>query len=312
MNTHSMSLASAPVPRAGWLIPALLFFGLWCMSSEIVRAQVDTALVDDNFDTLVNPGTGLRNSNGQYSTAPKASTWWYVNTTSGTTPLSTSAVAAPAEGNFSGNAISVNFRATNNVAISTFAATTLGVGDSLTVSFDYYFAGALTTSNRDPQFGLFNGTAPTADVANGGTIPTVSSGYQVDLGMGTNASRINKGFFAPFAGAETRIGDAVNLSSNFTQGEANHFSLVITRTAESSVTASFYLDGASTPTLTGIDTAATNFTFNEFIFRGRSDGEIDNFKVTYTSVIPEASMFGLLAASAGLVFAMVCRRRSAA
>lgn len=263
--------------------------------------QVETTLINDTFDTLANGGS--RDTNGKYSTGPTASTWWYIQTSS----LSTSATAvASPSGGFSGNAVRTNFNGTTNTGISTFAATTLGVGDSITVKFDFRYVSDPTDNNRSPQFGLFNGTAPTADMT---TVPAVSSGYNADIGEGVS-SVLKKGVFTPFSGAsDTLMTGSTYTNLGFSGTTAINFSFVLTRTSSTSIAGALYLNGSSVAALSGTDASASDFTFNEFIIRTRGMAEIDNFSVTHTSAIPEPGSAALAAGAAALASMIVVRRR---
>jgi len=54
-------------------------------------------IVSDNFNTLDNPDTGIRNASGKYSAGANASVWWYESTNG----LSTAGVSTPsASGKF--------------------------------------------------------------------------------------------------------------------------------------------------------------------------------------------------------------------
>lgn len=283
-------------------LPSVLSFVLLVILPA--HAQVSTTLVDDNFDTLSN--AGARDANGNYSTATQASTWRYV----GTNGLSTSAVSvSSATGNFSGNAIRTNFNGVSNVGISTFSSTTLGVSDSISVSFDFRYVSDPTDNNRSPQFGLFNGTAPTADMTG---VPAVSSGYNVDMSESASAnSALKKGLFDPFAGASNVAMPGSGFTPlGYSGTAAINFTFVLTRTTATSIVASLYLNGSSTAALTGTDSSATDFTFNEFIIRARGTAEIDNFTIVHTSAIPEPSSMTLVAgAVVGFVAMTVVRRR---
>lgn len=272
--------------------------------SVVGYAQTTTTLIDDNFDTLSN--SGARDVNGKFSTGTNASKWYYVQTgalsaTAGAVGTNTYATV----GNFSGNSLTVNYNGTTNTGISAFSSTTLGVGDSLTVSFDFRYRGAQTDNNRSPQFGFFSGTAPTADTTGA---PAVTAGYSANIYDGTSGSGLYKGAMTPFSGpAETSFTPFSNIG--YTDTSAIRFTFVLTRTTATSIVASLYLNGSNTAALTATDLSATDFTFNEFVLRARGTADIDNLVVTYTSSIPEPSSYAVVAGAAALVAMTVVRRR---
>lgn len=273
--------------------------------SVVGYAQTTTTLIDDNFDTLSN--SGARDVNGKFSTGTNASTWYYVQTNTlsatagavGTNPHATL-------GNFSGNSLTVNYNGTTNTGLAAFSATTLGVGDSLTVSFDFRYRGAQADNNRSPQFGFLNGTALTGDMA--ASAPAVTAGYSANVSDGTGGSGLYKGAMTPFS-SPTEASFSTFSNIGYTDTSAIRFTFVLTRTTSTSIVASLYLNGSNTAALTATDLSATDFTFNEFVLRARGTADIDNLVVTYTSAIPEPSSYAVVAGAAALVAMTVVRRR---
>lgn len=260
-----------------------------------------TTLVSDNFDSLVNPGTGLRDASGKYSTGSTASTWWYENTNA----LSATAVSTPAAtGNFSGNYMQVNFAngtGPSNLGVSTFAPVTLGIGDTLAVKFDFRYLTAPSSLDRNPQFGLYNGTAPTSDLAGTSSIVAGYNALFTDAASDTVAmSRDTSGFFSNNTdlGGTTIPGDPVSGAYTAT------FRLAMVRQDATTLNFNVYVNGTYISTFS--DTSATNFTFNEFAIRARGTAQIDNFSIV-TSV-PEPETYALMIMGAAVLLVSMRRR----
>lgn len=261
-----------------------------------------TTLVSDNFDSLVNPGTGLRDASGKYSTGSTASTWWYENTNA----LSATAVSTPAAtGSFSGNYMQVNFAngtGPSNLGVSTFAPVTLGIGDTLAVKFDFRYLSAPSSFDRNPQFGLYNGTAPTSDLAGTSSIIAGYNAQFTDAATDNVAmSRDTSGFFAN----NTSLGNAVDISGSPISGAYTAtFRLAMVRQDATTINFNIYVNGTLVTSLA--DNAATNFTFNEFAIRARGTAQIDNFSVV-TSV-PEPETYALMIMGAAVLLVSMRRR----
>jgi len=242
--------------------------------SGIVKAQV---IVNDNFDTLANGHS--RNANGQYSTGSSPSTWWYVNTSTGFSTWATSSPAAT--GNFSGNWIETPFNAGGgnmNDAVSPFSSVKLAnVGDSLTVQFDFRYNGSPNGGHdRNPEFGFFNGTVPTADMT---TLPAITAGYNANAitgeSDGSGIVQLNKNSTTLFSDIKLVSASA---GTAFDGAYTMNFKLVLTKTAANSTKIDLYLNNVLTCTAT--DTSSANFTYDEFILRARDLAQIDNFSMT--------------------------------
>lgn len=275
---------------------SLLLNTTLCLFLTSVAANCAVTLVSDNFDTLANGGA--RDSSGKYSTGATASTWWYENTSS----LAASAVSTPTPtGNFSGNFVQTNFSGPSNMGVVSFASTTLGVGDNLSVQFDFRNLSAPVSLDRNPQFGLYNGVNPTSDMT--GT-SAVSAGYSINFADAATDTATMTSDTSFFTG--TSVGSTTLPTNPVSGAYTVNFRLAMARTSASTLIFNLYLDGVLITTFT--DTAATNFTFDEFALRARTTAQIDNLVIA-TSV-PEPGSYAMVAMGVAMLLFLGSRKRS--
>lgn len=271
----------------------LLFLNALCMPSAFA-----TTLLTDDF------------SDGNRTSSPNGGNWHYVGTNTITFPGGGMNVAP-------GGAISRTMQ-------TTFSATSLAVGDSLTATFDLRFTDSLATLDRQFRMGLFNsaGTSLTADdtVGNATSLASNADNYGYWSGISTGPSNNGDAFmyYQPTGGnsfMSTTSTGAVNLTSDFNFGGINDnlthtFTLTLARTS-TAFDYTFAVSGPLTGTLptgnvTRTYTGTSTNTFDTFAIMTSNaalDYTIDNVAI---SVIPEPGQLGLLALG-GL--AHVLRRR---
>ncbi len=268
-----------------------------CLLLTSIAGNAAVTLVSDNFDTLANGGA--RDASGKYSTGATASTWWYERTSS----LAASAVSTPTPtGNFSGNFVQTNFTGPSNMGVVSFASTTLGVGDNLSVQFDFRNLATPPSFDRNPQFGLYNGVNPTADMT--GT-SAVSAGYSINFTDATTDTATMTSDTDFFTGSS--IGSTTLPTNPVSGAYTVNFRLAVARTSASTLIFNLYLDGVLITTFS--DTAATNFTFNEFALRARTTAQIDNLVIA-TSV-PEPGSYAMVAMGIAMMLFLGSRKRLA-
>lgn len=224
-------------------------------------------------------------------------------------------------------------RAINTIAVGMthFPTATLGVGESLTISFNISHANA---ENRAGGlvFGVFNsfgGPTVGADVfaGNADANPPVPAtdfsayqGYRVftnpgaSAASGTTIGKRNANQSSIVDGTYTALTDGIGNGVGLISNTAYSVSITFARTGESSLETTFSLNGV---TITGTDNDASNFAFNTFAYKkSNSTGNsgnlyLDDFLVTHTAVPEPASAGVLTGVIIGLmVFCGRRRRRS--
>ena len=235
---------------------------------------------------------------------------WFNNAS--TTSLGPS--SATATHKLTGNALSI----TNSTAtgLGYFTPVTLGVGESLTFSFNMSLT-AVTSVSGGLVFGLFNsagGPKATADNMSGTTDYSAYQGYRAFSNPGSNAASLTSigkrdpGQTAIIDGGYTALTGSVGQGINLAASTPYAVSMTIERTGESSISMTYTINGL---TFTGTDSAATNFTFDTFAWKkGNLGGTLylDDIALSYTSMIPEPSTAALLSGLAIGAVVMTGRR----
>jgi hypothetical protein len=195
--------------------------------------------------------------------------------------------------------------ATNQFFTTSFNATTLNVGQSITTTFEYNPASVSISTVR---VGLFNGTAASANGWNqydNSTAPSSTwQGYIGTLAIGSgNSTASLKGTSGthPFFGNATGSSSAAQFFGNNATRAA---SLTLDRTAES-ITVSL-AEGANfaslSPVVSYVDStsAITNFNILSFYFTTTGGNGDIRYDTITTQVVPEPSVYALLALGVGL------------
>jgi hypothetical protein len=215
-----------------------------------------------------------------------------------------------------GNALAIN----NTVALGLtyFPARTLAVGESLSISFMMSHA-IVRNASGSLRFGVFGSagsvkvsghdfsSAPAGDFS-------AYRGYRVFLNPGSTAEAASSIARRDDANALLLDGDFSGIGSGkgvgLSSGTAYEVTFTLTRTGVSSLTTTFLLNGV---VVTGLDEAATNFTFDTFAWKKSSETGnsgalyLDDFLVVKYSVVPEPSTVALWAGV--LVVGFACARR---
>ena len=186
--------------------------------------------------------------------------------------------------------------------ISTFAPTTLAVGQTLTISVDFRFTTTPGASASGVRFGLYNsnGTAyptPAAD-----TYDNDDPGYRVNVPTQTSTTLAigheagNNGSAGGGSGTETTIlSGALN---NFNQQTTStSYSFSITRVSTTQLSFGLKVNGSDALNGTSvIESSGALFAFDEAVIAAgvSSSYAFDNVAVVLTSSIPEPSTHALL------------------
>lgn len=190
--------------------------------------------------------------------------------------------------------------------LGAFEATTLAVGDTITLSFDArYGTSAGTPSARGMRFGLFNSNGTPYTSGTSDTYDDNDSGYRVDVPYNSTAT-------APLIGKEAGGGGSAGGGNDFTQFSdavsnvnllttSANFSLSITRISLTQALVDVKVNGTSiVASETKIQDDSGVFSFDEVMLTVAATGTattflIDNISVITTSSIPEPSTYALLA-----------------
>jgi hypothetical protein len=236
---------------------------------------------------------------------------WYNNAAS--TSLGPSNASATHK--LTGNALSImNSTATG---LGYFTPVTLGVGESLTFSFNMSLT-AVSDVNGGLVFGLFNsstGPKATADNQSGTNDYSAYQGYRAFSNPGSGATSLTSigkreaGQSPIIDGSYTALAGGIGQGVNLAAATPYAVLLTIARTGETSISMTYTINGLS---FTGTDGAATNFTFDTFAWKKGNVGGtlyLDDIAVSYTSSIPEPSTAALLAGLGIGVLAVAARRK---
>jgi hypothetical protein len=205
----------------------------------------------------------------------------------------------------------------NGYVVAYFTATTLDIGDSITLSFDFSYADAAASAGNQLRFGLFNsgGSQVSADGATSDSAFNDDAGYgsfyslQTTEGSGGYSIRGRTGgndtlWSASTGGLDTLlVSDDSDISAVDTTYSA---SFTITSTASGELTISSTINGQ---TIEYTDTAASTTTFDMIsIYAGGANGALTLSNMSVT-LIPEPSTFALLTSLGVFGFSIVRRVR---
>ena len=285
---------------------ALACFGVACFVS-VGSVRADFTLVDDGFELTTHP-SGFRT----VATSPGIPFYMGRSPDGSNTALLTTDNTA----GFTGTVFSINgstAAATNFPAIGLLPTTALltTVGDTLTLSFSFRFTNSPSMNQGAFRFGLFdsNGTSLTAD----GPVATTDNdrGYYAMVGSAGslpgsgNVLFVENGGVSPILGGTDRVATTANNNGvSISDNLVHTVSLTLTRTSLTAMGMSTTID--STTTTGSFVTLWTSFDeigFGNTFAATNTQFNIDNVKVTATSVIPEPStvaLCGLAAIGLGL------------
>jgi len=196
--------------------------------------------------------------------------------------------------------------------IAGFSATTLAVGETLSLTFDFRYTVVPAADNSSAlRFGLYN-TATTAVDYND------DFGFRVNTPYGGTSS---PGIIRE-TGTSGAIGAGSDSTSLTTPGTFSTFSLgtswntltfSFTRTDATTLTFDFKVDNISLMTSAASNNSGSIFTFDEVAFVNRAGAatfELDNINVTLTTV-PEPATTAIAIGCIALTGAIGLRRRKA-
>ncbi len=311
-NTHTMKTAHLSSIRL-----SLFALGLTCIL--VGHTSTAATLFEDNFTF----GIGSH---------------WKKSSSASNITFSADSTRGPVAGNQAAffDATGTNADQRNGV-YANFQSTTLAVGDSLTLAFDY--KGVKYTSNDNNRFifGLAQSTsgslASTTD-GEGNTVtnPGYITGIKVDLRDNKQSNYADfyklaslpsnhqtSGIGRTLTGDSFFLTDAESASANTNTNIADvfHFTLTISREIDGLRLTSILTDNTAqksfTITTLVADANVTTYTFDTLLIgvqrRETAEFTIDNVSVTLTSNIPEPSTIALIVGLAALVFVTLQQRR---
>lgn len=277
-------------PLRRFAVAVLSFGSLAALAAGLTSQAATINLLNDDFsDGGLSDGTDLLDavwtSSGQASNNP------------------VSVAAFDSAGNTSNALFKNNTNAgmTFNVVKGAFTNTTaLGIGDSITLAFDFRFTATPGASGAGLRIAL--GTSSTTELFQLGTGGTASGNFahynSADTTAGTGSVT-----FTPSPVPTTSITDTL----------AHTFSLTLTRTGSTSLDFSSTVDGVTVTSSSGA-TSISAFTFNRVLIGEGSPVmkyTLDNVNVFITTAVPEPSAYAALAGLAALGLAAFKRPRYA-
>ncbi len=275
-------------------------------------AYSQTVLVNDTFTSAVRVGTPPSVTGvDRDGAAPLTND--YVVATNGDVPMATGANASNVGPGITGNSFFVTNTSVAYSVSTYFAPTTLQIGQSISLSFDFRTDNVVAANGAGFfRLGLFNSgtgklTANTSAFDGGGAFAD-DTGYiaQYSISAGAVSGVLQERLASTgniFAGGSSLSTTSVGTGPQIAANTNYTATLTLTRTA-SGVTLGSSFDGV---TLTGADTATPFTSFDSLgIFIGTPFGNattprnnfIDNVQV---NVVPEPTSVALLGLGAGLL-----------
>jgi len=290
---------------------------VFASSTALLPAQ--TTLFSENFT-----GATVGSVSPNTKTVTNSTRVWRSTLDAGvsTVTLPTDSTTGPNEGS-ADKAMYVSPSSSATGYIAKFTATTLAVGDTLTLSFDYRFTIAPSTGTASGvRFGLYDSkgtdyTVPTAD-----TYDNNDKGYRVysaasssslagslskeDGGDGSG----NAGSAGGGSGDNTLLGSPTNFNQSTTTAR---YSFSITRDSATQVSFGLSINGTNRLSSSVTDSSSAIFTFDELLIGAGTATAyaFDNVTVVFTpSAVPEPSAYALLfSALAGAAVITTRRQR---
>lgn len=279
--------------------------GLLALAAGTLNAQ--TVLLNETFASATVSGLVVTGATTWRPTLAGATT---------SASLVTDSTTGPNEGS-ADKALSLTPASSANSYLGTFTATTLAIGQTLTLRLDArYSVGTNTGVASGFRIGLFNsnGTGYTAGTAD--TFDDNDPGYRVNVPYNLTAT-------SPTVGKEAGTNGSAGGGTDFTaltatisnvnlRTTSTRFTLTATRSSSTQVDLDLLVNGTSIASTAIIDNSSPFFTFDEvMIGSGAGSGNVylvDNVYVE-ASPIPEPSASALLLSGAAGLLTLAFRRR---